>query len=205
VTAPSISLTLVWQTSVISTGGSNWLEAAPLTGSGCGMLAVTVNATGLVSDTYHGIVTVFDPANLLDQASANVTLHVVEPPPPTAPALYLSPDVVTFTAVLSETSPGSQQLAVWIEPISPTLTWATAVTTTGGLSWLSIAPPGGSGDDVVTVTVDSTNLMTGTYHGAASVFESAQPANRATADVVLIVEPAPPVLDKRTWLPLIMQ
>jgi hypothetical protein len=164
-----------------------------------------VSDTGLVSDTYHGLVTVFDPANLLDQATANVTLHVSEPPPPPVPALHLSPDVLTFTAVLSEPSPAPQQLAVVIDPISPTLTWATAVTTTGGLSWLSIALPDGSGNDVVTVTVDSTSLLTGTYHGEVSVFESAQPANRARADVILIVEPAPPMLDKRARLSLIMR
>lgn len=188
-----------------TTDGLNWLDAAPFTSSGDGTISVTVDATGLLTGTYHGTVSVFDPAQPIDQATANVTLNVVELPPPPVPTLYLSPSVITFTAVLNESSSAPQQLAVWIEPVSPTLMWSTDVTTTDGLNWLSAAPLSDSGDDVLTVTVDSAGLITGTYHGEVRVHELAHPTDQATADVVLIVEPAPPVLDKRVWLPLIVR
>jgi hypothetical protein len=65
VTAASISPTLAWQTSVTTADGLNWLEAAPFTSSGDGINSVTVDATGLLTGTYHGTVTVFDPGQPL--------------------------------------------------------------------------------------------------------------------------------------------
>lgn len=205
VTAPSVTPTLAWQTSVTTTNGMNWLGALPISASGDGTISVTVDATGLLSGTYHGTVAVFDPAQPIDQATASVTLNVVEPPPPPMPTLHLTPNVITFTATLSEAAPAPQQLAVIIEPVSPTLMWSAEVTTTDGLNWLSVDPLSSSGDGILTATVDATGLLTGTYHGEVSIYELGQPTDRATTDIALVVEPAPLVLDKHVWLPLIIQ
>ena len=127
----------------------------------------------------------------------------VSEPSTLPPTLQLSPSAITFTAVLSGSAPAAQHLAVSIQPVSPTLMWKTSITATGGLTWLSVMPSSGSGDGVISVTVDATGLLTGTYYGTVSVADIAYPTDQVTAAVLLIVEPAPPMLDKRVWLPLI--
>ena len=77
VTAPTISPTLAWQTSVTTTGGSSWLAVSPAISSGNKVLSVTVNFSGLTPGTYHGKVTVYDPAHPTDQATTDVDLFVV--------------------------------------------------------------------------------------------------------------------------------
>ena len=190
VTAPASSPTLAWQTSITTTGNLNWLSAIPISGSGDGTISVTVDATGLVSGTYHGFVTVFDPAQLTDRATADVLLQVTEP------TLQVSPNALEFTVMQGDPSPSPQQLAVTIQPISPTLMWTTEVTTTDGVNWLAVAPTSSSGDDVLNVTADPTFLAAGTYHGQVKVYEMAKPTDRVTATVTLnvLAPPPPPTL-----------
>jgi hypothetical protein len=60
--------------------------------------------------------------------------------PPDSTSLLLTPDIVTFTAVLTGTPPPPQHLAVTVPADKPGLPWQAAVSTTDGLAWLGAAP-----------------------------------------------------------------
>ena len=176
---------------------------------------VTVTAAGTFDfwGTGHGPLapiqvvaasTLNDPAHLnrvgsSSQFSGRVLVTAVNPD-----VLHLTPNALTFSALVGDPNPPDQPLSVIAPSITPMLAWQTSVTTTDGLNWLNVLPITGSGDGTISVTVDASGLMTGTYHGTVTVFDPAQSSDQATTDVTLNVT-EPPVLDKHVWLPLIIR
>ena len=63
---------LNWQ----ATKNKTWLSVTPSSGTGEGILSVSVNLAGLAVGTYSGLVTVSDPAALNSPRTVNITLKV---------------------------------------------------------------------------------------------------------------------------------
>jgi hypothetical protein len=165
-------------------------------------LPVVADATGVFSFTgnlpgnhvlAYAVSTLNDPAYPNRQGSSSQLSAPVEVTalPPTQ-RLQVSPDVITFTAILSQPNPAVQNVIVMMPPLSPTLAWHLSVSTTDGLPWLAAAPLIGSGNGTISVTVDATGLSPGTYHGTVSVVDEADPTDHATINVVFELNAPPP-------------
>jgi hypothetical protein len=114
-----------------------------------------------------------------------------------ATPLALTPNGLTFTAILTGTPPADQFLAVTAPSDKPTLAWQTAVSTTDGLSWLGATPASGSGNGTLAVSVDPAGLQPGIYHGTVAVFDPAQPGTRAEAGITLLALAGEPLLSAK--------
>jgi uncharacterized repeat protein (TIGR01451 family) len=113
---------------------------------------------------------------------------------PSTTPIRLNPAALTFTAILTDAAPPAQFLAVTVPPAQPHLAWQTTVSTTGGPSWLSATPTSAGGNGTITVTVNQSGLQPGAYHGTVTVFDPADPADRATAAVTLVAPSGEPAL-----------
>jgi hypothetical protein len=58
------------------TGDQGWFQYTPLSGTGPGMVTVTVNAAGLAAGTYNGLISVSDPNAVNSPQTVNVQLKV---------------------------------------------------------------------------------------------------------------------------------
>jgi hypothetical protein len=166
-------------------------------------LPVVADATGVFSFTgslpgnsvlVYAVSTLNDPAHPNRQGSSSqlsAAMQVTTLPP--APTMQVSPAAITFTAVLSQLNPPAQNLIVTMPPLSPTLAWHLDSSTTDGLPWLAATPLAGSGTGLISVTVDATALPPATYHGTVTAVDNADPTDRVSSDVTLIVEPTPPI------------
>jgi uncharacterized repeat protein (TIGR01451 family) len=114
--------------------------------------------------------------------------------PITTSSIQLAPADLSFTAVLTDSAPAPQYLALTVPSNKPHLTWQTAVSTTDGLDWLSATPASAGGTGTVTVMVDQNGLQPGIYHGTVTAYDPADPADRATAQVTLIALSGEPLL-----------
>ena len=114
--------------------------------------------------------------------------------PITTSSIQLAPATLSFTAILTDSAPPAQYLAVTAPPGHPHLAWQTAISTTDGLNWLNATPTSAGGNGAITVTVDQSGLQPGAYYGAVTVFDPNDPADRATAAVTLVALSGEPAL-----------
>lgn len=112
--------------------------------------------------------------------------RAVTAPPPSF-ALQLAPTALGFTALVGDPPPAPRHLTLTVPSDALNLAWQTSVTTTDGLNWLSVAPASGSGDAILTVSVNQSGLAPGTYHGTIKAFEASLPSHQASASITLVV------------------
>jgi len=133
-------------------GASGWLNA-PVSGSAPGTFAVGVNTTTLAPGTYTANFVISTATQTLSVA---VTYVVSEP------TLTRSPTQLTFNAVSTGTLPVTQDVTLSTQQ-SVSLNFSTSISYGAGASgWLS-APANGTAPNTVTVGVNTTNLVPGTY------------------------------------------
>lgn len=173
-----------------------WLVVTPNTGTLPATLTVSVNATGLTPSTtpFTGNVIVTVPGATDLRIPVSFTLQ-------SAVSLTVAPASLTFTAQTGGTAPANQTVAVTSSGAAVSFT-ATPTTTSGG-NWLSVTPTSGTTAAAggaatnLTVSVNPTGLVAGTYNGSiavASTTGSGAGAPTQTINVTLTVTtPAPPL------------
>ncbi|MEZ4656111.1 MAG: hypothetical protein R2911_00900 [Caldilineaceae bacterium] len=190
VTAPAVT----WQAVVSPTVGAEWLGVAPAVGQGNGGIAVAVQPNALPPGAYSADIIVTDTAQIARPVTASVQLTV--PPPPT---IEVSPAAFTFTEVLNAPLPALQRLLV---TAPTTTTWTISSTSltpaVSAADWLTIVPASASGKRLATLELKPNALTPGSYAALVTVAEAAQPDNRATATVTLLVQGGAPPLQLPT-------
>jgi uncharacterized protein (TIGR03437 family) len=165
--AQSVSITgtsgISFATSVISSGGANWLAATP-SGTVPSSISVSINAaalSGLAAGQYSGTVTVTSSGAGGSPASIPVTLVV------TAPTLTATPATLSFSySIGSSTQPAPQTINL-VDAAKINFT-ASAATTLGG-SWLSVTPGAGAASGALTVSVNTKGLTANVYNGTITI------------------------------------
>ncbi len=79
---------------------------------------------------------------------------------------------------------------------SGTLTWTAVAATDRGGNWLSVNPAGGTGDVVVSVTVNPTGLAPGAYTGTITVTSGGASNSPQRVQVILLVGTVPVIADR---------
>ena len=145
-------------TATASSAG-NWLTLGGLAAPAPGGVTVFVNPSGLAAGVYAGTITVTEAG--LAQQNVPVTLIVTA-----VPGFTVSPSSLTFNAQSGVASSSTQLLT--ISAADPNATF-TAAASTNGQSWLvlSAAAPFPAGP--LGVSVNSFNLLPGTYVGHITI------------------------------------
>jgi hypothetical protein len=163
-----------------------WLSLNPVSGSGDGSAALSVNIAGLTAGTYNAIVTVTDAAADNSPQSATVTLNIAEP----APLIVLDPTEMFFVATLGGANPAIQVLHI-TNGGGGTLNW----TGVDDADWLTLDPTSGVGNSDVELSADITGLAAGVYDATVTITDVAAANNPQTMLVHLTINEAPPTID----------
>ncbi len=158
-----ISTGTLFNVSVNTNSGGQWLSVNPTRAETIASVSVNVNATGLAPGTYTGSVQFTPDQNGGGRIIVPVTM-VVSP----AASLTINQQALTFNG------PGSQ--SVQIGTTNGTALGFTA--TASGGSWLSVDPATGSAPANLSVRVALAGLPQGTSQGSVVI----TPANGGTAD-----------------------
>ena len=182
--------TLGWSASVLS--GANWLTLNSTSGTaspaqpGTVSYSVNSNAASLASQAYYATIEVTSAGAVNSPQDYQVVLNVT--PVSDAAKPDPQPAGLLFLTTVNGTPPG-QVVTVYSSSKTPLNYQAAATTDTG--SWLSVTPPVGTtssaAPDSSTVTVNTTGLAQGIYHGGVSYAFSG--AGVRTVNVTLIVQP----------------
>lgn len=152
------------------TDDANWLEVSPTSGSSTGgenAHQVSVNASGLNTGTYTATISVSDPNAVNNPQTVSVTLEVSTALPP---LIAVTPDNLTFNAVIGQGNPSSQNIKV-SNGGDQTLNYSI----TDNANWLSVSPTSGSSsgqEKSHTVSVSITGLAKGTYNANITISSS---------------------------------
>jgi hypothetical protein len=157
-----------------------WLFLNPTGGVGDAAVTLTVDITAMTAGTYFATVTVSDPSATNDPQTAEVTLNIQEPPS----VIHLDPMVFMFSATEGDPNPADQMLNI-TNLGGGTLNW----TASDDAPWLTLNPVSGTGDGMVTLSVDITGLTPDTYVATVSVSDPAATNDPQTASVTLVVNP----------------
>jgi hypothetical protein len=148
---------------------ASWVQLSPLTGSFAStehdQITVAVDRAGLPVGPYKATLSITSNAgNALVPIQMQVTpLNVAH-----EAALQLNPAVLTFTGVDGGQAPASQTVTIGDPGVQP-LSWSATTST----PWLSFSPQTGQvasgGSQKLTVAVNISTLLPGTYHGVITV------------------------------------
>ena len=173
-------------------GANNWLTATPASAtiiSGTNQtVTLTTNTTGLVAGTYTATVTFQDVNNPTDLATVNVTLTITTALP--VPQLAVTPASLNFTSQVGS-QPASQTVTLTASngPITYTTSYTGALTVTASPASGTLAS-GGNG--AVTILVNATGLVAGTYTATVTFQDVNNLADKAVVNVTLTVTAGPP-------------
>ncbi len=174
-----------------ATGNVAWLGATPLSGSsgagGSQPLTVSVNSTGLTAGTYAGTVTVTAPGAGNSPRLLPVRLVVAA-----RPSITLSPTTLAFNAVQGATTlPFSTTFTISNSGGQP-LQW----TASKSAGWLSFNPSSGTlnpfNGQLVSVSVNQSGLLAGTYTDTITVSDPAASNSPQTVTVTFAIHPPVP-------------
>jgi beta-lactamase superfamily II metal-dependent hydrolase len=166
--------TLNWTVS----DNKSWLSCSPGSGTGSGLVTVTVNTTGLTADTYYGMVTVTSANASNSPQTVQIILAVKNNVG--IPQISLGAAQLNFQLNPGET--GAQDVAI-ANSGSGTLNW----TVSDNRSWLTCNPASGTNSGIITVSVDTNGLSTGTHTGTVTVAAANAANTPKTVQVVLVV------------------
>ena len=165
--------TLTWSVS----DNAAWLTASLISGTGNGMVALTVATGSLTAGSYTGTVTI--AATGATSVTIPVTFAVAAPP-----AIGMSPSSLSFTAQQGGGSPVAQTLNI-SNTGGGTLSWSASPDTT----WLAASPSSATGNGTVSIRVTTGTLTAGSYTGTITL--SATGASNRTVPVTFTVTAAP--------------
>jgi len=160
-----------------------WLGLDPASGVDDGPVTVSVDLTGLAAATYVDTIVVTDGNASNSPIKVPVTLTVTAAP---KPVIALSPTSFTFNAMIDSIIPPPQTLTI-TNSGEGTLNWTAAK----GAAWLRLDPLSGSGNGSVTVSIDITGLIAGTYIDTVIVSDPEAANNPQMATVTLVVADKP--------------
>lgn len=169
---------------------AKWLSVSPASGAAgpfsATTLAVTANPSGLAPGIYTGSVSVS-----VAPTGDNLDVFVTATVSGGQAELALSQSGERFQAVAGGASPASQSIAV-LSGSGGAINWtASASTTSGGSSWLSVAPASGrstsSSTSSTTVSVNPAGLQPGDYYGLVQFSADGAANSPQSAQVVFSV------------------
>ncbi len=179
-----------------SSTGANWLNVAPASGTGPGVVAVSVNPGSLTAGTYTGNVNV-QLAGSTNPISVPVTLIVNS-----NPVLRVNPTAAQFNYQIGGSVGAGQGQSVEVTstgaPISFSAT-STIDSPFGGTPWLSVSSSSNTTPATVSINVNAASLTAGTYTGVVSFTTPGQaPLNvpvRLTVSSAPLLNPTPRILN----------
>jgi hypothetical protein len=169
--------TLNWTASENAT----WLNLSPISGTGNGAVTVTVTTGSLIAGSYSIAVLLSAPG--ASTVTVPVTFTVATAPVP--PAIGASPTSLSFAATQGGGNPATQTLNI-SNTGGGSLTWSISE----NIDWLTLSPPTGTGNGVVTATATTGSRTAGTYN--ADITLNAIGAFPVTVPVTLTVTTSPP-------------
>jgi uncharacterized protein (TIGR03437 family) len=160
----------------VSTSGGSWLSASPSNGTTPGSVTVSVNATSLGAGSYNGSVTFTAAGAGNSPVSVPVRLNVTG-----VLNISASPSSVSFLHRIGRTPPSAQSISVTSggTPVSFTASGS-------GASWLTVSS-GGTTPGNVSLAVDVTGLVEGTYNASVTISAPGATNSPLTIPVVLRV------------------
>jgi uncharacterized protein (TIGR03437 family) len=170
--------------SINTTSGGNWLSTGVPSGTSLTTpvtLSVSVGATSLSPGTYNGNIVITPTGG--QQVTVPVTLTIQ------SLTVSASPTELTFSYRDGDATPASQTISVTGGTGLPFA--ATAASTN---NWLTVSPTSGSTPGNMTVSVNPTNLASGTYNGTIVVNGTGTATGTTTVNVTLnVTAPLPTV------------
>lgn len=166
-------------------GGGNWLTVTPVTGAAPGVVAVSVNPSGLAPSTYTGQVSVTFSGSSVP-VSVPVTLAVSS-----TPVLRLNLASANFNYQILGSVPASQGQNIDVSSTGSALTYGvtTQVLSPPGGQWLGVSSASGTTPAQTQVTINANGLSAGTYTG--TVFFAAPGQAPVALPVTLTVSSSP--------------
>lgn len=161
-----------------ATNLTGWIALNPISGVGDGTISLDFDLTGVSAGTYYDTITISDPNATNDPQFTAVMLTVEA----LSPTIQLDPVSIEVTAA-EESSPPSEQITI-TNTGGGTLNWS-ATNQTG---WLSLSPPNGVGDGIITVEFDLTGLTPGIYYDTVVVSDESATNSPQITSVMLTIE-----------------
>ena len=172
--------TLTWSVS----NNASWLSHSPTSGTGNGMVTISVTTGSLTAGPYNGMVTLSAPGATAVTVPVTFTVTAV-------PTLTLSPSSLSYAATQGAANPTNQNIA--LANSGGILNW----TVSDDASWLGVSPAAGSGSSTLTTSVNTAGLTAGTYNGTLTV--SAAGASSKTVAITLTVSAPATSSATLTW------
>ncbi|MBL8216221.1 MAG: hypothetical protein JNK87_36210 [Bryobacterales bacterium] len=176
--------------------GANWLNVAPASGTGPGVVAVSVNPGSLTAGTYSGTVGV-QLAGSTNPISVPVTLIVNS-----NPVLRVNPTAAQFNYQIGGSVGAGQGQSIEVTSTGAPITFTATSTIDspfGGTPWLSVSQSSITTPTTVSINVNAANLTAGTYTGVVSFTTPGQaPLNipvRLTVSSAPLLNPTPRILN----------
>jgi uncharacterized protein (TIGR03437 family) len=160
----------------------NWLVVDTPSATTPASVAIRVNAGSLPQGTYQGAVIV-ETASV---GSAKVPVILTVGPPA---VLRLQPASLSFSYRIGDPAPGAQAAKIDSNTTTPQ-TFSASASTTDGALWLRAAAGPSTTPGLVSVGVDASALMPGSYTGIVSVTPTSSAASPQPIIVTLTVLPA---------------
>ncbi|TKB95636.1 MAG: hypothetical protein E8D41_00305 [Nitrospira sp.] len=158
-----------------------WLSLSPASGTGTGVVTVSVATTALTPGSYSETITLNAPG--ATPVTIPVSFAISAAPMP--PAIGASPTTLAFAATQGGSNPTAQTLSL-SNTGGGTLTWSASEST----PWLGLSATSGTGNGSMAVTVATGSLTVGTHNGTITLTGGATPV---TIPVSFIVSAAPAI------------
>jgi uncharacterized protein (TIGR03437 family) len=189
---------MIWNTSVSTLSGGNWLAALPPSGQTTAgapgappVVRVNVYPGTLGPGIYYGSVQVMSPGANNSPQLVSIVLNLLPPGSHIGP--LVQPTGMIFVAAAGGESPGSQTVLAQSLNTSP-LTFTSGTSTSAGGNWLTILPPGGTvpagGPATIVVQPLVDGLAPGVYQGTLTL--SFSDGSMRTVTIVFVVTAAAP-------------
>ncbi len=152
----SVQLSAANATSFTVVSTATWLAVSPASGTTPGNLTLGVDATGLSAGAYQGSVKITAGSSTIS-VSVSFTITTAG-----SSGITLTPSSVTFSQSLGGTVPNSQTVQL-------STTSAASFTAASTATWLTVTPTSGTTPATLTLAVDGSGLVSGTYQASITV------------------------------------
>ncbi len=165
--------------------GAAWLTLGMTSGTGAGVVTLTVNTAGMAAGTYSTPITITATGATNTPRTVTVTLTLTAPQIPT---ISMSPASLAFSATQGGSNPAGQVVTV-NNSGTGTLSWSAGATA----SWLSLSPLSGTAPGSFTAGVNVSGLAAGTYSSNITITGSGATNTPQSIPVTLTITAAPTV------------
>ena len=160
-----------------------WASPSPTSGTGNGVVTISVTTGSLAAGTYNGVVTLSAPGatSVTVPVAFTITAAVATVTP--SATLAMSPSSLSYAATQGAANPANQNIS--LTNSGGTLNW----TVSDDASWLAVSPASGSGSSTLTTSVNTAGLTAGTYNGTITL-SAAGTASKTVAVTLTVSAPA---------------